>query len=121
MTPLTQPPRSRARFQITIVMGTARETVALEDGTSWIIGRSRECSIHIDDPSVSRRHAQLYPDEDRVEVVDLDSANGTWVIRTASVNPATTGSEQRIAPNVRTRLRVGEALRVGDARIVLGW
>src|SRR5687767_10096610 len=114
MTSLTQPPRSRARFQLTIVIGTARETVALEEGKAWIVGRSSECSIHVDDPSVSRRHAQLYPAEDRVEVEDLDSANGTWVVRTASSNPATAGSEQRIAPHERTRLRVGEALRVGD-------
>jgi two-component system response regulator AtoC len=121
MTSLTQPPRSRARFQLTIVIGTARETVALDEGKAWIVGRSSECSIHVDDPSVSRRHAQLYPAEDRVEVEDLDSANGTWVVRTTSSNPATAGSEQRIAPHERARLRVGEALRVGDVRIVLGW
>jgi two-component system, NtrC family, response regulator AtoC len=121
MTPLTQPPRSRARFQLTIVIGTLRQTVALENGRSWIVGRSSECSIHIDDPSVSRRHAQLYPAEDRVEVEDLGSANGTWVLRTASAQPGAAAAEQRIAPHERARLRVGEALRVGDVRIVLGW
>jgi two-component system response regulator AtoC len=118
---LTQPPQSRARFQITIVIGAARETLTLHEGTSWIIGRSSECAIHVDDPAVSRRHAQLHPAEDRVEVEDLDSANGTWVIRTVSLNPAMAGSEQRIAPNTRTRLRVGETVRVGDVRLVLGW
>jgi DNA-binding NtrC family response regulator len=121
MNALTQPPQSRARFQVTVVIGTARQTLALDEGASWLIGRNSECAIHVDDPAVSRRHAQLFPAEDRVEVEDLDSANGTWVIRPASLNAATAGFEQRIAPRVRTRLRVGETLRVGDARLVLGW
>jgi DNA-binding NtrC family response regulator len=121
MNPLSQPPRSRARFQVTLVIGTARETFTLDEGNRWLIGRSSECAIHLDDPAVSRLHAQLHPADDRVEVEDLDSANGTWVIRTASLTPATAGAEQRVVPHARTRLRVGETLRVGEARLVLGW
>lgn len=121
MNALTQPPRSRARFQITIVIGTTRETLTLDEGKTWTIGRSSECAIHLEDPAVSRRHAQLHPADDRVEVEDLESANGTWVIRSVSLNPAMAGSEQRIAPLQRVRLRVGETVRIGDARLVLGW
>jgi DNA-binding NtrC family response regulator len=121
MNPLTQAPPSRARFQITIIVGTARETRPLDDAKSWTIGRSSDCAIHIDDPSVSRRHARLRPAEDRVEIEDLDSANGTWVIRTASLHSATSNIEQRVAPHARVRLRAGEMVRVGEARLMLGW
>src|SRR5262245_51523092 len=112
--PLTHPPRARARFQLTIVIGAARETLTLDEDTRWIIGRGGECAIRVDDPSVSRRHAQLYPTEDRVELEDLESANGTWVVRGLTLNAATAGIEQRLPPHERTRLRVGEAVRVGD-------
>jgi hypothetical protein len=48
-----------------------------------LIGRSPECDLRIDDPGVSRRHAELrvtYSHEGmHIEVVDLGSTNGTRV------------------------------------------
>ena len=44
-----------------------------------VIGRHPECSIQIDDSSVSRRHAQLILVDDVWFVEDLDSRNGTFV------------------------------------------
>ncbi|MGO9560982.1 MAG: FhaA domain-containing protein [Acidimicrobiales bacterium] len=43
------------------------------------IGRLPECAIVLDDPNVSRRHAQLRRDGDSVLLVDLGSTNGTKV------------------------------------------
>ncbi len=43
------------------------------------LGRSRDCDIPIDDPSVSRRHAELHRDSDGFTLVDLGSTNGTQV------------------------------------------
>jgi hypothetical protein len=43
------------------------------------IGRLPECAIALDDPNVSRRHAQVRRDGQHVVVVDLGSTNGTKV------------------------------------------
>jgi len=41
------------------------------------IGRARECEIHLADPNVSRRHAEIHFDAGSYAVVDLGSTNGT--------------------------------------------
>jgi hypothetical protein len=43
------------------------------------IGRLPECAVTLDDPNVSRRHAQLRREGDSVVLVDLGSTNGTRV------------------------------------------
>jgi hypothetical protein len=43
------------------------------------IGRLPECAVVLDDPNVSRRHAQLRREGQHVVVVDLGSTNGTKV------------------------------------------
>jgi len=44
-----------------------------------VVGRDRDADVHIDDPSVSRRHARILVDGDTVAVEDLESKNGTRV------------------------------------------
>jgi Protein of unknown function (DUF3662)/FHA domain len=44
-----------------------------------VIGRAAECDIRVDDPGVSRRHAELRYAEGAVELVDLGSTNGVAV------------------------------------------
>jgi hypothetical protein len=46
---------------------------------SFIIGRSAYCQVVLDDPLVSRRHAQLMVDSQRVTIEDLNSINGVRV------------------------------------------
>jgi FHA domain len=43
------------------------------------LGRSEDCEVTIEDPLVSRRHAQIIVDGDEVSVVDLGSRNGVRV------------------------------------------
>lgn len=45
----------------------------------FLIGRSVECQLSLDDPLVSRRHALLVVAEDSVVVRDLESRNGVLV------------------------------------------
>jgi hypothetical protein len=40
------------------------------------IGRSKECDLQVDDPNVSRRHAELVREGSAYWIVDLDSTNG---------------------------------------------
>ena len=43
------------------------------------IGRSAACDLVVHCPCVSRRHCLIRVDEDRAEVEDLESHNGTYV------------------------------------------
>jgi type II secretory pathway predicted ATPase ExeA len=51
----------------------------LEPGTTVTLGRSRENAIVLDDPSVSRRHADLSVSPEQVALRDLKSRNGVQV------------------------------------------
>jgi hypothetical protein len=44
-----------------------------------VLGRSRECDIQVEDPNVSRRHAELRQEGSAYWIVDLDSTNGIEV------------------------------------------
>jgi Protein of unknown function (DUF3662)/FHA domain len=44
-----------------------------------VIGRSRDCDVQIEDPSASRRHAELRQEGAAYWIVDLDSTNGLEV------------------------------------------
>jgi hypothetical protein len=48
-------------------------------GNVTVIGRGAEADVVVDDPGVSRRHAEIHTDRGRVRVVDLGSTNGTFV------------------------------------------
>src|SRR5579884_3289043 len=44
-----------------------------------LLGRSRECDVQVEDPNVSRRHAELRQEGSTYWIVDLDSTNGVEV------------------------------------------
>jgi pSer/pThr/pTyr-binding forkhead associated (FHA) protein len=70
-----------------VELGVERELVTLEaQGHSHpvekrrvTLGRSRECDVQLDDPNVSRRHAELRQEGATYWLVDLDSTNGIEV------------------------------------------
>ncbi|MEC8320864.1 MAG: ATP-binding protein, partial [Planctomycetota bacterium] len=77
---------------------------ALPDREPQLIGRSTE-AIPLQDESVSRRHAELTPDEGRWWIRDLDSTNGTLVNDVPILD--------------RTSLDPGDRIRCGDTVLVL--
>jgi predicted component of type VI protein secretion system len=68
-------------------LGLERELAVLSwDGRTMhvekrrvVLGRSRECDIQVEDPNVSRRHAELRQEGAAYWIVDLDSTNGIEV------------------------------------------
>jgi len=44
-----------------------------------LIGRSQDCDIQLNDPNVSRRHAEIRQEETSYSIVDLGSTNGLEV------------------------------------------
>jgi Protein of unknown function (DUF3662)/FHA domain len=82
--PRTPPPTETATPE---ELGVDREIVTLSvDGLQHevrkrrtLIGRSKECDIQIEDPSASRRHAEVRQEGTAYWIVDLDSTNGLEV------------------------------------------
>jgi pSer/pThr/pTyr-binding forkhead associated (FHA) protein len=60
--------------------GRAGETFTI-DGERTVVGRSPDCEIFLDDVTVSRKHATLVRQGDRVTIEDQGSLNGTFVNR----------------------------------------
>jgi hypothetical protein len=59
-----------------LAVGGERHEVSTE---KIVIGRSRECDVTVDDPNVSRRHAELRQENGAFWIVDLGSTNGVEV------------------------------------------
>ena len=70
--------------------------------SSLIVGRAEGSGIHLDDSSVSRRHARLTTEGGHLIVEDLGSATGVYV------------GGQRIPPGTPTRVEPGSSLRFGS-------
>ncbi|MFL5826002.1 MAG: FHA domain-containing protein [Thermoleophilaceae bacterium] len=51
----------------------------VRDGEALTIGRGTDCALPLEDPFVSRRHAQLSRSADTWLLRDLGSTNGVWV------------------------------------------
>ena len=69
------------------------------------IGRHPECDLHVDDGSVSRRHAAVNFRDDAYYVEDLDSRNGTFL------------NDEKIAAPVK--LYDGAQIKICDAVFTL--
>ncbi|HYA08162.1 MAG TPA: DUF3662 and FHA domain-containing protein, partial [Gaiellaceae bacterium] len=81
--PRTQPTESVSLEE----MGVERRVAVLTwrgrrrvlDQRRAVIGRSRDADVQVDDPNVSRRHAEIVQEGSSYWVVDLGSTNGTEV------------------------------------------
>jgi len=97
----------RASLQLEALRAGKRlGTFALKDGEN-VVGRSPECEIFIDDPSISRRHASLIVVANQVRVRDLGSRNHTYL------DKATVVSEIAIPFESKLRFGMIEARLVG--------
>jgi hypothetical protein len=69
-----------------------------------VIGRSRGCDVVLEDPGVSRRHAEIRPAEDGWMIRDLGSTNGVYLNRSPIDGP--------------TELRSGDHIELGETEVV---
>jgi hypothetical protein len=75
-----------------LLVGEGRRNVL--SGSRVVLGRSREADIVLQDPNVSRRHAELRRDEGGWQIVDLGSTNGIKVNgRRVNHQPLTPGDQ----------------------------
>ena len=92
--PPPPPPPPRERFAL--ALGSVRHEL---DRRVTVLGRSKECDVVVDDPSVSRRHAEVHQADDGIWFVDLGSTNGSEV------------NGKRVD---RARLQPGDTILVGQ-------
>src|SRR5271170_8030102 len=71
----------------------------------FVVGRSTDCQLSLDDPLVSRRHAVLRVRRDGVSVADFGSRNGVLV------NGVKISGERELAP--------GDKVSIGSQEMVL--
>lgn len=91
---------------LTVIQGPDKgKRFELPDNEPQLIGRSSE-ALPLTDTTISRRHAELTPDEGQWIVNDLQSANGTFV------------NGQKI--DRPTRLRSGDQIRTGASVFLYG-
>ncbi|XP_042510006.1 FHA domain-containing protein PS1-like isoform X2 [Macadamia integrifolia] len=89
----------------------SEEPKSIESGEngqkSWeeilVVGRHPDCNIMLEHPSISRSHLRIcsQPSLQKLSVMDLSSAHGTWV------------SGQKIEPQVVVELTEGDTLSLG--------
>jgi pSer/pThr/pTyr-binding forkhead associated (FHA) protein len=84
--------------------GDTEMSAELDARKSLHLGRSRCCELVVDHPTVSRRHAELRMESERLILQDLKSTNGTFVndVRTF---------QELVCP--------GDRVRLGSAELVL--
>jgi FhaA, N-terminal domain/FHA domain len=97
--PLEQSASARQQRAL-LIYGGRRLMVAPRGAT---LGRSRDCEIVIDDPNVSRQHAELRPRGGAWVISDLGSTNGT------RVNGRTVNGPEVVRP--------GDEIEVGSSLI----
>lgn len=93
---------SRATLLILTGPGRGTRYEVDDEGDPVVIGRSVGTQIRVDDSEMSRRHAEVHYDGANFRLVDLGSANGTFV----------NGRQQNDAI-----LRDGDSIRLGNTRL----
>ena len=91
------------RYRLQGRIGSEDRSYVVPPGESWV-GSSAESDLMIAQLGVSRRHARLGLDGERLEIEDRDSRNGTFV------------NGKRIERRV---LRCGDKIRFGPAELTL--
>lgn len=98
--PATTPSAAPGELRLVVRRGVEEGKAFRLQGEEVTVGRAQECAVCLPSGSLSRRHAVLLRKEDGWHVVDLTSANGTFV-------------NDRSAETA-VRIGAGDRLRFGD-------
>ena len=89
------PPADAEELGLARAPARSRRRQAPRARRTTVIGRSRECDITVDDPNISRRHAEIRREDGAYWIVDLGSTNGIEV-NGRRVDRAKLGHDDRI-------------------------
>ncbi len=113
------PPEAPRPLKITVFAAGVTSAHDLPAEGAVTLGRSNECDVWVDDPSVSRRHATLHVAGGAVALEDLGSANGTYIRRPGDGSETADLSQTRLSPGRRVPLAPGASFQLGSAVLVL--
>ena len=105
--PGTMAGTASAALDLHVIAGPEAGTVAPLPPGTWRLGRSPGTEIRLDDPDVSRLHAEFEVAAGAVRLRDLDSTNGTSLDGTP------------IPPGVATPVGAGQRIRIGRNLLVI--
>lgn len=92
-----------------VTIQAATDSAMLDELTTrLLVGRLPDAGLTIDDPTVSRRHAEIFVQNGQTWVRDLGSSNGTWV------NGRAIGGDPQA-------LSAGDQLFVGQVPVKVAW
>ena len=100
--PESTPPPEPEREVVTLTLDGRAHPITTR---SVVLGRSRECDLHIADGNASRRHAEIVQEGATYFVLDLGSTNGTDL------------NGRRIT---REKLSDGDRITIGATDLVFG-
>ena len=110
------PPNPRThRYYLVVINSPATELMGMKIPLQFEVygrislGRSLENVIVVPDPSVSRRHALVYIEDDKVVLEDLGSTNGTYIYDPGEAVFRKVG---------RVVLKPGMLVRLGEATVL---
>lgn len=103
-TPALGTPGGRHAFLVVLAGPQLGEVFPLAFGRDLLIGRRADADVPLRDDGVSRRHATIAVDEEGARLLDLDSANGTFVDGVCT-SEARLGDGARIAIGGATLLK----------------
>lgn len=69
----------RGKPTLTVAKGPLQGQVFTLDPLPVVIGRDPECDLFLNNMTVSRRHAIIEEESERLVLKDLSSLNGTWI------------------------------------------
>lgn len=117
--PLSARPESPAQAPQPARNGALQVSLEVEGRTHQVtspvtvLGRGTEADVVVDDSGVSRRHAEVHTDGNRVWVVDLGSTNGTFV------DGERVKSDRGAGQRATGELADGSRITIGRTRIVV--
>jgi len=103
--PRFAPDDERGAFLIVLSGASIGKMHRLPDGTSTL-GRSRKCTVVLEEEGVSRIHARVEVDGDETRISDNESTNGTFV------------NGQKLADGKEPVLRDGDRIMLGGSMVL---
>jgi Protein of unknown function (DUF3662)/FHA domain len=83
-------------------VGGKTELLGAEGG---VIGRSRDCDVTVEDPNISRHHAEVRP------------SGGSWIVRDLGSTNGVKVNGRKLDPARPQSLKPGDELQIGTSRI----
>ncbi|MEO8609928.1 MAG: FHA domain-containing protein [Chloroflexota bacterium] len=94
-------------FEIRIISEQGDPVAVKLDNRPLVIGSSKQAGLHLDARFTSRRHVLVTQHRDQVQIVDLNSKNGTFL------------NGFRLPPNKKHDWKPGDILTIGSVRLEL--